>query len=268
MKKLLAIGLMLMFAPTASAVFFEDFDSYANTDEMDDLLPAVVGPWIQIYPATPFTLDTTKGYSQGNFPGNCVHPPGPDANSEHRMYQDFGAEFTSSDTDPITFSIMIQLGADNDWWTREYVEIRGYEGAGYADGELQQIIALGVSSSSVPSTDFYMDRVLYGGEGYANFTLPKTTDWVKLSAEVKTNTVDFYYQTLVDPIGAPTGPLNPAVFDHSSTMTEGVTFDCVVVGSGLSTNTDVWFDDILVTPEPASLVLLALGALALVRRRS
>ena len=257
MKKLLAIGLMLMFAPMASGAFFEDFDSYANTDEMDDL-PVVVGPWVQIYPDAPFQLDTTKGYSQGNFPGNCVHPPGPDANSVQRMYQNFGAEFAPSDAQPITFSIMIQLSADDDWWTREYVELRAYSGDGYADGDLEQLIAMGCTSSGA-STDVYNDRVLYGGEGWANFALPKTTKWVRLTAVIKLNTIDFYTKTPQDP--AP-------VFDHTSTMSEGVTFDCVVVGSGLSTRTDVWFDNIRVTPEPASLVLLAMGGLVLVRRRS
>ena len=111
----------------------------------------------------------------------------------------------------------------------------------------------------VASTDVYNDRVLYGGEGWANFALPKTTKWVRLTAVIKLNTIDFYTKTPQDP--AP-------VFDHTSTMSEGVTFDCVVVGSGLSTRTDVWFDNIRVTPEPASLVLLAMGGLMLVRRRS
>ena len=265
MRKLIAVGLMLAFAPAVSAsFFFEDFDSYANTDEMDDLMPAVVGPWIQIYPTTPFQLDTSKGYSQGNFPGNCVHPPGPDANYEHRMYQNT-SHFMGTDADPMTFSIMIQLGADNDWWTREYVELRAYTGDGYAVGDLQELIALGETSSG-PDTNYFHSRTLTGNNWEA-FTLLKTTDWVKLTAEIKTSSVDYYYQTLVDPVGDPNGALNPPVFSHSSPRTPGYRFDCVVVGSGLSTNTDVWFDDILITPEPASLALLALGGLALIRRR-
>jgi hypothetical protein len=258
---------MLVFAPAVSASFFDDFDSYANTDEMDDVTPSVVGPWVQIYPTAPFDLDTSKGYSQGNFPGNCVHPAGPDANSENRMYQNFegyGAEYVGTDANPITFSIMIQLGADNDWWTREYVEVRGYTGHGYADGDLQELIALGVTSSGDTTT--YDSRTLTGNN-WEDMQPLKTTDWVKLTAEIKTSQVDYYYQTLVDPIGDPTGALNPPVFSHSSARTPGVTLDCVVVGSGLSTRTDVWFDDVLVTPEPASLALLVLGGLALIRRR-
>jgi hypothetical protein len=251
MKKLLAIGLVLMFAPVAWAGFFEDFESYATTDDMDDL-PTVVGPWVQMYPETPFELDTTKGYGSNN----SVHPPAPNSNSTHRMYRNFGADYAGTDESPITFSIMIQLGADNDWWTREYVELRGYEGEGYGDGGLEELIAMGCTSSGADTSKFN-DRVL-SGEGWANFSLAKDLRWIRLEAVIKTDTIDFYYKTPAD--------LAP-VFDHTSSRTPGVTFDCVVVGSGLSSRTDVSFDNIRVTPEPASLVLLAMGGLALLRRR-
>ena len=246
MRKLLAVGLVLAIAPMASATLFDRFDSYADQAEMN-------AKWTQVYTPNEFELDTTGGYT----PDNSVTNRGPDVNYERKMYRNLAHEYEATDADPITFSIRIKLGADDDWWTREYVELRGYEGAGYGDGGLDGLIAIGVTSSSVPSTNFYMSRTLGGATAYQNYTLAKRTEWVQLIGVISETSVDYYYRTQQDP--AP-------VFSHSSD-TPHYTFDSVVVGSGLSSNVEVWFDDVKVPPEPASMTLLALGAWALIRRR-
>ncbi|MBU0640538.1 MAG: PEP-CTERM sorting domain-containing protein [Planctomycetes bacterium] len=239
MRKLVVLGIALSFVTAASADFFDDFDSYADQAAFDAV-------YTQIYPTVPLLLDQTMGYSDGQ----SVNPLGPNNNYERRAYMNLGAEYDGTDAQPLVFEFMFKLDDAIDWWSREYFEIRGYTGVGYADGDLQELIALGVTSSGVDTT-MYNARVM-NGAGWVNLTT-KTTDWVKLSAYIKTATVELF--------------VDDNLF-QTSARPAGVTFDCVVLGSGLSTRVNTHFDDLNVeiVPEPASLMLLALGALALRRR--
>ncbi|MBU0617670.1 MAG: PEP-CTERM sorting domain-containing protein [Planctomycetes bacterium] len=238
MRRLLAVGVILAFASTASAgvVWFDDFDSYADQAAFDAV-------YTQIYPAVPLLLDQTMGYSDGQ----SVNPLAPNNNYERRAYQNFGAEMAGTDADPLIFEFMMHMNDATDWWTREYIEIRGYSGEGYGDGDLLELIAMGCTSSGVDTT-VYNARVLTGLNWF-NTTTPKVADWVKLTAEIKTATVDVFVN---------------GVLNASSPRAPDITFDCVVLGSGLSSNVDVHFDGV---PEPATLSLLALSGLALLRRR-
>lgn len=238
MRRLLAVGVILAFASTASAgvVWFDDFDSYADQAAFDAV-------YTQIYPAVPLLLDQTMGYSDGQ----SVNPLGPNNNYERRAYMNLGAEFAGTDEDPLVFEFMMHVNDATDWWTREYIELRGYTGEGYGDGDLEELIALGCTSSGV-NTDLYNARVLTGLNWF-DTTTAKVADWVLLTAEIKTDTVDIFVN---------------GAFNASSPRAPGITFDSVVLGSGLSSRVDVHFDGV---PEPATLSLLALSGLALLRRR-
>ena len=234
MKKLLALGLVAVFASTAMADFSDDFDGYADQAGFDAV-------YTQIYPAAPIMLDQTMGFSDGQ----SVMTPAEAPSSSNRAYYSLGMEYA-------TFQIMYKLDDETDWLSRQFFEIRGYAGAGYGDGDLEELIAIGATSSGVDTT-VYNARVLTG-DGWINTTTAKTTEWVKLTALIKTSTVEIYVND---------------VLNASSPRTPGVTLDSIVLGSGLSSRVSAHFDDVLVSgiPEPASLALLALGGLALIRRR-
>ena len=239
MRRLLTVGLVLSVAAVASAdmvAWFDDFDSYADQAAFDAV-------YTQIYPAVPLLLDQSMGYSDGQ----SVNPLGPNNNSERRAYQNFGAELAGTDADPLIFEFMMHMNDETDWWTREYIEIRGYSGEGYGDGDLQELIALGCTSSGVDTT-LYNARILTG-DNWVNTQTAKVAAWVKLTAKIMTDTVEVYVNDNLD---------------YSGPRAPDITFDCVVLGSGLSSRVDVHFDGV---PEPASLTLLALSSLVLFRRR-
>ncbi len=239
MKKALAATLLVTFVAGAWAVpiWSDDFDSYADQAAFDAV-------YTQIYPETPLVLDQTVGYSDGQ----SVNPTGPNESSTRRAYVNLGGEFAGSDANPLVFEFMVQMSDAIDWWGREYIEIRGYEGAGYGDGDLQELIALGATSSGV-NTSKYNARIL-SGENWVDLQSDRSTEWVKLGAMLKTDTIELYVNDVLEYTGA---------------RAAGVTIDSVVIGSGLSSRVDFHFDDLNITPEPASLVLLALGML--IRRR-
>ncbi len=239
MRRLLALGFVLVFASTASAgvAWFDDFDSYADQAAFD-------AAYTQLYPAVPLLLDQSMGYSDGQ----SVNPLGPNSNYERRAYQNFGMEMAGTDEDPLVFEFMMHMNDATDWWTREYIEIRGYAGEGYGDGDLEELIALGCNSSGV-DTNLYNARILTG-DNWVNTLTPKVVDWVKLTAKIMTDTVEVYVNDNLD---------------YSGPRAPGITFDCVVLGSGLSSRVDVHFDGV---PEPAALSLLLLGGLLAARRRT
>ena len=244
MKKLLALSVVVAFASAASAgvIWFDDFDGYADQAALDAV-------YTQLY-ADPVNLDQTKGYSDGQSVSAGAHETSYDAD---RMWRNLGGEFAGTDAEPLRFEFMVQMDDTTDWWCRQYIEIRGYSGAGYGDGDLEELIALGCTSSGVADTGLYSARVVTG-DNWFNLQTARSTEWTRLTALVKTSTVEMYVN----------GNL-----EYTSPRAEGFTIDSVVVGSGLSSRVEMWFDDlnIDIIPEPASLSLLALGALALLRRR-
>jgi len=233
-------------------ILSDNFDGYANQAALD-------AAYTQIYPATPFALDQTQGYSDGQ----SIHATAPHANYERRMYKNIG-QWDGSDDFPLKLEFMVNLADDGtaDWWTREYIELRSYEGGAYGSGGLLNLVAVGATSSGVDTT-MMNNRVLYGSSepsswsNYANLTRQAVHDahWTKLTTLFKSSTVEFYVNGTLDSVRN----INP-----------GMIWDSVVIGSGLSTNTDMWFDDLVISivPEPATLVFLMLGGLFLRRRRA
>ncbi|MBN2446839.1 MAG: hypothetical protein JXO22_08945 [Phycisphaerae bacterium] len=243
MRKLVVLALVMGFVGVASAqvIWADDFDGYADQAAMDAV-------YTQAYPAAPALLDQTKGFSDGQ----SVHFGQPTVNYTEKMYKNFGQEVDGTDAAPLKVEFMVDLDTII-WSTRQYIELRGYLGAGYADGALEDLFAQGFTSSGV-DTAKVSGRLIGGPEaGWFSYNADKSLDWMKLTMLVKSTTVEYYVND---------------VLDTTKTRGGAVTYDCIVIGSGLSSaGADVWFDDLVVEiiPEPASLMLL--GLLALIRRR-
>lgn len=190
-----------------------------------------------------------------------------------RKYKTFTAVDAS---ETLTFSFYLKLGAAATG-NRQWAELRSYSNDTFG-GSLDQLIAIGAFNSTTNALDAnnvvttstntakWQARVAFAG--YANngwFVLNqaanRTTDWTKFDVVVAPTGIEFF----VD-----------GVKGHEGTFSRGTvagwTPDTVVLGSGLtSAGNSGYFDDVSVStgvvPEPASMIALGIGALALVRKR-
>lgn len=136
----------------------------------------------------------------------------------------------------------------------------------YNDTTLTKNRYTGSSASMADLNTYYACRVLYqGGPGWFILNGPgaptRSTGWHELKAVFKDTTVEFY----VDGVNALSG-----LTTQYANSVGSVSFDTVLVGSGLSSPNGVgYYDNVLVNqvPEPAVAVLLGLGGLLFGRRR-
>jgi hypothetical protein len=252
-----ALALVSASTGVAQVLWNDNFESYADT--------AALSPtYTQIYPAAPMLLDTTKGYNSDQ----SIHFGITTANSLARAYFNLpGGPVGASDEAPITVSFMVDLDTDI-WSTRQYIELRSYSEGEYNAGTLNQLFALGFTSSGVDAA-LANKRDLYApsGSGWGNLSITRASiadpenEWnTKLSMVVKSSTIEWYVND---------------IFDGSQPINPGLLYDSIVIGSGLSSaGADVWFDNLQVyigvIPEPSSLALSLLGGfglLAAFRRR-
>ncbi|MBP8016266.1 MAG: hypothetical protein KA117_13350, partial [Verrucomicrobia bacterium] len=189
----------LAFAASTQAqgnvLWQDDFESYANT-------AALSGPYTQFYPSFPVLLDTTKGSAQS------IHFDLPTANSQRRMWINIpGGPVTPTDQAPLKLEFWTDLDTAI-WSTRQYIEIRSYSDGEYNSGTLNQLIALGFTSSGV-NTARINQRVMAGFTGTAWGDLTDTyatratiadpnNDWTKLAMVLYHNKVEFYVNDNLD----------------------------------------------------------------------
>jgi hypothetical protein len=170
-------------------------------------------------------------------------------------------ETTHSLAAPITFSFRFYDSNAAAGAYREYAELVDGTGAGNS-----QLIAMGLNNNIVSSN--YMARIVGsdGGQGLAAFfkldgtgVPTRSTGWHSLKTVIDPNGISFY----VDDV-------------FSKTVAHGAggtarSYDLVRIGSNLTSTTQAFFDDVLVStdpvPEPGVFAPLAFLGLGLARRR-
>lgn len=159
----------------------------------------------------------------------------------------------------------------DDAGTRTYGEMRAYSGAGFADGSLEQVFAIGKfhSSFGTPTGQFtggvadvngYQGRIVFGGDtGWFNLpgVVRTPNTWVKFDLEREADgTVNFYVNDT----------LSLSVDSANFANIDSITLGSVAAGT---TATIGYFDDVTfqVVPEPSTFALLGLGTLAMFAAR-
>jgi MYXO-CTERM domain-containing protein len=259
----LAIAIVLPAVPSAKAAILlsDNFDSYADQAAFNAAWPNVATPNVS------GTLSTLQAVS---LPNSVNYQT-----SAQRNERTFAESGTPTAANPITFSFDFFDTNGGLAPYRQYTDIQ--DGASPSLGG--QLIAMGLNNNMTITADggnYYMARVLgydgapgvSGGGASAFFKLnqglapTRTTGWHNLKAVITDTQITFF----VDGILSATEITNVAATRS---------YDLTRLGSGLSAAAQAYFDNISIdnepappVPEPASMVLLALGGLALVRRRA
>jgi hypothetical protein len=237
MRKLLALGILGLLVVSAQASFlYEDWES--GTDGWTD------------YGSGPFAaLDNT----QNTTPGGEWSLKTADTATSYTNAKDYNIVDMGVTSWTAQWSFRHAAGT-----SREYVQLKSYSGGG-ASGDLQQLISFGVYNAVAGGAGVYNFRVAVGSVNWANTTISRVADeWQIMKVEQidlgdGTATVNFYVN---DELAA------------SATTTSVFDLTQIRVGSGLgNAGFGAYYDDISITPEPTTLALVALGGLALLRRR-
>lgn len=236
MRKIaLLVGCLVAVGAASAQYINDDFESYADTTALNAVWTRALGTDADTF----LDVDPTDPLNQ------VVR----DTIVTSRRDQNFGPHTVSGAATFIwSFDYYDFVGNTAD--PRNYGQLLSQA----SGGGLNELLAMGqYNAAASHNRNKYQARVAFGGAGWFNLNTDRSVGWHNFTAVIGATTVDFYVDGVLDTAGV---------------AHVGVEWYQARIGSGLSSaGGAALYDNYLVTPEPASLALLALGALAALRRR-
>lgn len=241
MKKVTVILVGLAFASVSQAAFLDNFDSYADQ-------AALNASWTPSGTAMTLATDQFVSSPKSIYQGTVAQQSWKNlAAADQVALRDMDFSFDFYDPNG-TGSL-----------ARTYGMVYSRAGNNWTDG-LNQILAIGKYNGI--ATTKYNARVAFG-----------SVNWVALDAATSPDRSVGWHTARIQGDGA-TAPTLTFSIDGLVGKTVGlsetqgdVIINFVVMGSGLSSTHGMWYDNVSVTPDPATLALLGLGGLMFARRR-
>jgi hypothetical protein len=249
MRKCLLVIVLASAVPALAAPnLFDDFENGVGGD-------IVWTPWggNPGDPTTPIgnnnlvTTDSSHNHTLGGSRAARVHASDPAA---WNGYADFGATAGFVRAEAYVFE-------DHNVTNNEVTNMLSLYGDGANPGNFTDYLQLGVVPFYPQGSLGYGWRTNQGGINNTSPAVSRKAGWTKLAIEADALAAGGQVRFYIDD-----------ALVGTSQRTPGVNLRWVRIGNNSKRYENFWYDDVSVTPEPASLVLLVAGGMALVRRRS
>ena len=263
-RAILAVSVVLACAGVASAAlpFFDDFEAGVNGTNTWYNWRSSPDTWPPPNPSGINNLLQTSSDHNITVGGSKSAKAVASDPAAWNAYSDFGAQSGNLRADVWVFEDNSYVG------TQPVTNMLALIGDGANPGAFSDYIQIGVVPFWTTGSSAYGFRTRYNdanGLGYGVAGVARKSGWTKLSVEVDSLASGGQIRFFID--NNPVGTSYRAGANGGAGGLAPVDLRWVRLGNNSKTYENFWYDNVRVIPEPASLMLLALGGLLTLRRR-